>query len=161
MRKSFGETLLKMASKDDRIVLLTGDVEQEMTTFKELFPKRFFNVGISEQAMIGIAAGMAYSGLRPIVYSITPFLLERAFEQIKIDVDENNLPVLIIGYSDYPHHGPTHRPLNAKVLCSCFKNTLACFPETGKDVEFLMLESLKENNPCFISMKRSLTNRQN
>ena len=50
--------------------------------------------------------------MRPIVYSITPFVIERPYEQVKIDIDEQNLPVMLIGYSDYPSHGPTHRPLN-------------------------------------------------
>src|SRR5580692_3070678 len=104
MRKIFGQVLLEIAERDPRLVLLYGDVEQEIAEFKRRWPARYMNCGICEQSMISIAAGMALEGLRPIVYSITPFLLERPFEQIKIDIDEQDLPVLLIGYSDYPSH---------------------------------------------------------
>ena len=111
MRVQFGKTLVQLAEKDERITLVFGDVEQEMKEFMQKFPNRYYNVGLCEQTMISMAAGMAIEGLRPIVYSITPFLIERPFEQIKIDIDEQNLPVIMIGFSDYPTHGPTHRPL--------------------------------------------------
>ncbi|GAG25068.1 unnamed protein product, partial [marine sediment metagenome] len=87
MRKQFGKTLVELAEKDKNLVLLIGDVEQEMTEFIERWPERFFNLGLCEQTMISMAAGMALEGMRPIVYSITPFLIERPFEQIKIDID--------------------------------------------------------------------------
>ena len=73
MRKIFGETIVKIAKKDEKIVLLTGDVEQEMDEFKALFPDRFFNLGMCEQAITSLAAGLAIEGFRPVVYSITPF----------------------------------------------------------------------------------------
>ena len=114
MRRAFGKTIVKLAEKDKSLILISGDVEQEMEEFKLKFPNRYFNVGLCEQSMISLAAGMAAEGLRPYVYSITPFLIERPFEQIKIDIDEQDLPVTLIGNSDYPSHGPTHRPLNAK-----------------------------------------------
>ena len=66
--------------------------------------------------------------MRPIVYSITPFVIERPYEQVKIDIDEQNLPVMLIGYSDYPSHGPTHRPLNPERLATVFKNVKSFFP---------------------------------
>ena len=72
---------------------------------------------------------MASEGYRPVVYSITPFLLERPFEQIKIDIDEQNMPVILIGNADYPSHGPTHRPLNAKILTSILKTHFLIFLE--------------------------------
>ena len=90
MRVAFGETLMKLADKDERIVLLTGDVEQEMNPFKEKYPNRFFNLGLTEQAITSMAAGLAIEGYRPIVYSITPFVIERPYEQVKIDIDEQN-----------------------------------------------------------------------
>tara|TARA_A100001015_G_scaffold311824_1_gene415815 strand:- start:20 stop:421 length:402 start_codon:yes stop_codon:yes gene_type:complete len=128
MRKVFGKLIVDLAKKDKKIVLITGDVEHEMEIFKKKFPKRFFNMGLCEQSMISLAAGIASEGLIPIVYSITPFLLERPFEQIKIDIDEQNLKVILVGYADYPTHGPTHSALNAKKLVSIFKNIEGYFP---------------------------------
>ena len=154
MRRIFGKTLIEIAEKDFNIVLLHGDVEQEMTEYKARWPERFFNVGLTEQSMISMAAGMALEGLRPLVYSITPFVLERPFEQIKIDIDEQDLPVLLMGYSDYPSHGPTHKAVNAPALCKAFKNLKSYFPETSEEVRNAMLESWDSKKPAFISLKR-------
>ena len=60
MRRAFGETLMKLADKDERIVLLTGDVEQEMEPFKEKYPHRFFNLGLTEQSITSMAAGLSH-----------------------------------------------------------------------------------------------------
>lgn len=154
MRVQFGKTLVRIAEKDERIVLLIGDVEQEMTEFKKRWPGRFFNLGLCEQTIISMAAGMALEGLRPIVYSITPFLIERPFEQIKIDIDEQNLPVMLIGYSDYPTHGPTHRALNAEGLISLFKNIQGYFPRDSKETEKAMLDAYLMESPAIICMKK-------
>ena len=154
MRKQFGKTLCRLAEKDDHIVLLIGDVYQEMDAFVQEFPDRFYNFGLTEQSMISIAAGMAMEGLRPIVYSLTPFLLERPFEQIKIDIDEQNLPVTLIGFSDYPSHGATHRPLNVEGLVGLFKNIVGYFPRNSRETEKAMLDSYIMEKPCFISLKK-------
>ncbi len=145
---------MKLAEKDMSIVLLTGDVEQEMEPFKRQYPNRFFNVGLTEQSMISIAAGMAIEGLRPIVYSITPFLLERPFEQIKIDIDEQKLPVMLIGNSDYPTHGATHRPLNAEGLVALFKNIHGYFPRNVQETEKAMLDAYLMREPAIICLKK-------
>ena len=154
MRKIFGETIVKIAKKDPSIVLLTGDVEQEMDEFKSLFPDRFFNLGMCEQSITSMAAGMAIEGLRPVVYSITPFVLERPFEQVKIDIDEQNLPVMLIGYSDYPTHGPTHRPLNPERLSLVFKNLQSYFPTNSALAEKAMLDSYLIKRPLMIFLKK-------
>lgn len=154
MRKQFGKTLVQLAEKDKRIVLLTGDVEQEMEEFKEKFPDRFFNLGLTEQSMISISAGMAIEGLRPVVYSITPFLIERPFEQIKIDIDEQRLPVMLIGYSDYPVHGATHRCLDAEGLVKLFKNIHGYFPRDSRETEKAMLDAYIMGEPAIICLKK-------
>jgi transketolase len=153
MRRAFGKTIVRLAEKDSRIVLLTGDVEQEMGEYKERFGDRFFNLGLTEQSIISVAAGLAIEGLRPVVYSITPFVLERPFEQIKIDIDEQNLPVMLVGNDDYPTHGPTHRALNAQRLCSCFKNVQAFFPMSSAGAEKAMLDAYLMGVPAFIGLK--------
>jgi transketolase len=77
MRRAFGKTIVKLAEKDKDIILITGDVEQEMDEYKKKFPERYINMGLCEQSMITIAASMAAEGFRPYVYYITPFLIER------------------------------------------------------------------------------------
>ena len=154
MRKVFGKLIVDLAKKDKKIVLITGDVEHEMEIFKKKFPKRFFNMGLCEQSMISLAAGIASEGLIPIVYSITPFLLERPFEQIKIDIDEQNLKVILVGYADYPTHGPTHSALNAKKLVSIFKNIEGYFPKSQNETKQAILRSYKQKKPSIICLKK-------
>lgn len=154
MRKAFGRTIVKIAKREPTLVLLTGDVEQEMDEFKELFPDRFFNLGMCEQTITSLAAGLAIDGLRPVVYSITPFVLERPFEQVKIDIDEQNLPVMLIGYSDYPTHGPTHRPLNPERLSTVFKNLQCYFPTSSELTEKAMLDAFLIARPSMIFLKK-------
>ena len=102
MRRQFGKTVVDLSEKDSKLILITGDVEHCMDDYKRMFPERFFNVGLCEQSMISMAAGLASEGYKPVVYSITPFVIERPFEQVKLDIDEQNLPVILVGYSDYP-----------------------------------------------------------
>jgi transketolase len=154
MRRAFGRTIVKLAEKDPKIVLLTGDVEQDINSYLGLFPNRYFNVGLCEQTMISMAAGMASEGLRPVVYTLTPFLLERPFEQIKIDIDEQNLPVMLVGNSDYPTHGPTHRPLNAEGLIALFKNVVGFFPRSQAETEKAMIDAYLMGCPSAICLKR-------
>jgi len=155
MRKTFGQVLMDIALYDEKIVLLTGDVEQEMQSFKDTFPSRFFNVGICEQSMVSMAAGLALTGLCPIVYSITPFLLERAFEQIKLDIDENNLPVILIGYDHYPTLGVSHRTLGNVQLCSMFKNIVSYHPQDLKEARNDILSAYFIAAPSIICLKKA------
>jgi len=154
MRRAFKRALDHMVYLDGSLVLLTGDVEQEMMDFKRNHSEKFYNLGLTEQSIISISAGMALEGLRPIVYSITPFLMERPFEQVKIDIDEQNLPVILIGYADYPTHGPTHRPLNIEVLCSTFKNIDSHFPRNYDEAYESIINVWKSKKPGFISLRR-------
>ena len=151
MRRKFGQIINNLAIKDKKIVLLVGDIGYGIfNDFRKNHPNRFFNMGICEQSLIGTAAGMALEGLKPWVYTITPFLIERPFEQIKIDIDEQNLPVTLIGNSDYPSHGPTHRPLNAQKLVSMFKNIMGYFPRNQFETEKAMLDSYIMKQPAII-----------
>jgi len=154
MRRAFKQALNDIAEQDTTLVVLTGDVEQEMADFKKNHHDHFFNFGLTEQSIISIGAGMALEGLRPIIYSITPFLMERPFEQIKIDIDEQNLPVILIGYADYPSHGPTHRPLNIEVLCKCFKNIKCYFPANYDEAYSSIMQVWHSKLPGFISLRR-------
>jgi len=154
MRAAWGKTIVRLAERDERIVVLTGDVVQEMGEFVERWPGRFFNLGITEQSIIGVAAGLAIGGMRPVVYSLTPFVLERPFEAVKIDIDEQNLPVMLVGYSDYPTHGPTHRALNAEGLVALFKNVHGFFPRSNQEAEKAMIDAYLMACPAVICLRR-------
>jgi transketolase len=115
MRLEFVKTLLEMAESDARILLLTGDLGYlVLEPFRDRFPGRFFNVGVAEQNMIGLATGLAEDGFVPFVYSITPFATLRPFEFIRNGPVLHHLPVRIVGVGagfDYGPAGPTHHAL--------------------------------------------------
>ena len=112
MRKAFVETLCNLAESDPRIVLLTGDLGfLALEPFRDRFPDRFFNVGVAEQNMIGMATGLAESGLRPYAYSIATFASLRPFEFIRNGPVLHKLDVRIVGMGtgfEYGHSGSTH-----------------------------------------------------
>ncbi len=103
-RGNIVDNVIPYVRKDERIVLLVCDMGFGVTdNFKEEFPDRIFNMGVMEQGTVGIAAGMAMTGLVPIVYSIVNFLAFRAIEQIRNDVVMQDLNVKFIatGVNDY------------------------------------------------------------
>mgnify|MGYP003389325804 FL=1 len=154
MRRRFGKLINELAKKDDKIVLLVGDIGYGIfDDFRKENSKKFFNLGICEQSLIGVAAGMSLEGLKPWVYTITPFLIERPFEQIKLDIDQQNVNVNLVGFADYPKLGPTHSELDAKKLMSMFKNIKSYFPKNSLETETAIFQSYKNNGPNFISLK--------
>lgn len=98
MRKQFPLSVIEIMDKDERVVVLLGDIGvfAFASVFKK-YPNRCYNVGICEQSMVGMAAGLAMAGFIPIVHTIEPFLVERAFEQIKDDFGYQELKGNIIG----------------------------------------------------------------
>ena len=115
MRGAFIQTLLRLAERDDRIALLTGDLGFTVVeTFAERFPERFFNVGVAEQNMVGLATGLAEAGLIPFTYSIATFATLRPYEFIRNGPVLHRLPVRIVGVGggfEYGSAGSTHHAL--------------------------------------------------
>ncbi len=115
MRRAFIGALLKLAAYDDSVILLTGDLGYTVVEpFVQRHPDRFFNVGVAEQNMVGVATGLACTGYRPFAYSIATFASMRAYEFIRNGPVLHELPVRIVGVGDgfdYGPNGPTHYPL--------------------------------------------------
>lgn len=112
MRKVFADTCHNLVSKDPKVMILLGDigVHSLRQTFVD-FPDNIINIGILEQAMIGAAAGISAQGLIPIVHTIAPFIVERALEQIKVDLAYQNLGANLVSVGnsyDYAGLGATH-----------------------------------------------------
>ena len=112
MRNAFAAELESLADADPRVVFLSGDIGNKLfDKFKAKHPARFYNCGVAEQGMMGAAAGMGLCGLRPIAYTITPFITTRCLEQIRVDVCYHKVPVVIVGVGaglSYATLGTTH-----------------------------------------------------
>ena len=158
MRRRFGKIITELADNDDKIYLIVGDIGYRVfDDFRKYHPKKFINLGICEQSLISVASGMALEGLKPWVYTITPFLIERPFEQIKLDIDQQNVDVKLVGFADYPTLGPSHAEINGKKLMQLFNNITSYFPKDGKETQLAIHQSYKKNGPVFISLKSDPT----
>ena len=154
MRRTFGKIITELANKDDKIYVLVGDIGYRVfDEFREKHSDRFINMGICEQSIISISAGMALEGLKPWVYTITPFLIERPFEQVKLDIDQQNVNVKLVGFADYPTLGPTHAELNAVQLMGLCKIIQSFYPRDGDETEAAILQAHQTAEPCFLSLK--------
>lgn len=113
MRDELAKTLFFKGSKNKKIIVLVADISPDgkMSEFQKKYPERFLNVGVAEQSMIGMSAGLAMNGFRPFVYTISTFALYRPFEMIRIDLCYQKLPVCVIGMGAgtiYASLGATH-----------------------------------------------------
>lgn len=154
MRKIFIETMKNLMKEDHLTYLLIGDVGGEI--YKEIkkdFPDKIINIGINEQAMIGISSGMALEGLKPYVYSIAPFILERPFEQIKLDIVQQNANVKLIGYWNYPTAGPTHFTKHPEKLCDILELNYI-YPKNSREVKEFIMEEHYKNKPAFFYLTK-------
>lgn len=150
MRKQFVKTLENILEKDENTILLLGDIGVFgfNNCFKK-YPERVYNVGILEQAMVGIAAGLSINGFIPTLHTIAPFLISRAFEQLKIDFGYQKLSgnfVSVGGSYDYASLGCTHHCPEDIVLLKNIPNFNIYVP--GNKNEFDYLYNNNYNNQC-------------
>ena len=158
MRRRFGNIISQLAEKDEKLYVIVGDIGYRVfDEFRDKFPNRFINMGICEQSIISVASGMALEGLKPWIYTITPFLIERPFEQIKLDIDQQNVNVNLVGFADYPTLGPSHTEINAKKMMKLFNNIESLFPSDGDETEKMILQAYEREGPSFISLKTDPT----
>ena len=112
MRDAFFSVIKKEAEKNENIIIITNDMEVfALNEFKKKYPNRYIDVGVAEQNMINIAAGIASTGKTVVVFGILPFIIFRCFEQIKMNICSMNLPIIIAGIgtgSSFSYDGPTH-----------------------------------------------------
>jgi len=124
LRNKFAETFYELAKQDERLCMIVADISPagSMEKFRKEFPDRFINVGVAEQAMVGLAAGMAQRGLRPICYTIATFALFRPYEFVRNDLAYQKLPVTIVGMGaglSYSTLGGTHQAIeDVEVACA-------------------------------------------
>lgn len=159
MRIAFVNTLYKSALKDKKITLLTGDLGYSVfETFQEKMPNQFLNVGIAEQNMTGVAAGLAIEGFKPFIYSIVPFATMRNFEMIRNDICYQNLNVKIVGVGagfSYGPYGHTHHGLEDIGILKTLPNLTIFTPGDPVETELVTQEAMKINGPVYIRLGRA------
>tara|TARA_B100000575_G_C23126332_1_gene652599 strand:- start:134 stop:1051 length:918 start_codon:yes stop_codon:yes gene_type:complete len=133
MRNKFADAVYEIGSKDKRVCALVADISPagSMLKFRENFPDRFINTGVAEQSMIGIAAGLALRGMRPVCYTIATFSLYRPFEMIRVDLCYQNLPVTVIGMGAgviYSTLGGTHHSMEDISIATSLPNMTVLAP---------------------------------
>lgn len=158
MRKTFFVELHKRMGENRDIVALTGDLGYiGFDKIRNDFPDRFINCGASEQAMMGMAVGLALSGKIPVVYSITTFLLYRPFETIRNYINQEKIPVILIGSGrdkDYLHDGFSHWSEEDREVMRIFKNIQSYWPQTKEEIPQLLADVLSSGKPFYINLKR-------
>ena len=162
MRKTFINTLIECAKKDESIFVLVGDLGFSVfEEFASLFPNRYINVGVAEQNMTGMAAGLAHEGYKVITYSIGNFNTLRCFEQIRNDVCYHNLNVKMIsvgaGFS-YGTAGYTHFAIEDIATMRLLPNMRVYSPSTINEMEFVTKQVFTENFPCYVRIGSSALN---
>lgn len=148
MRKKFSEYFKNEIKKNSNLIVLLGDISVGLFLDSEdnLHPN-VYNLGILEQSMLSFASGLAANGKTPIVHTISPFLVERAYEQIKLSCGYNKSKVVIIsanGPFDYGKLGPTHHCVNDVVLLSLIENVEIFIPGRIVDLNKIFSEVLYE-----------------
>lgn len=156
MRNAFADEVTRLAAEDRRVVLLSGDIGNRLfDTFKDAAPTRFYNCGVAEANMIGVAAGLAMSGFRPIAYTITPFITSRVIEQIRVDLCYHNVPAIVVGVGgglSYASLGPTHHSCEDIAFLRALPNMTVLCPADPAEVRACLRAAIENDGPVYIRL---------
>jgi transketolase len=158
-RDAFAATIEALAAEDERVVVVCNDSvgSSKLVRFRDRFPDRLINVGIAEQAMIGVAAGLANGGHRPFVSGASSFLTARALEQIKVDLAYANASVTLCGISPgvaYGALGPTHHSIEDIAWLSAIDNLAIIVPADPLETEQALRAASTHGGPVFVRVSR-------
>jgi len=154
MRDAFAQEMTRLVAERTELTLLSGDIGNRMfDRFKQVAPERFFNCGIAEANMMSLAAGMALSGLRPVIYTITPFTTTRCFEQIRVGVAYHQAPVVIVGTGSglsYAELGPTHHSLEDMAIMRTLPGMNVVAPADSAELVAQLRDALDDSRPTYM-----------
>ncbi len=148
MRQAFADAMYEYGLVDPKLVVLVGDISHGiLRAFAKSCPGRYYNVGIMEPTMVGMAAGLTISGLRPVVHTIAPFLIERSFEQIKLDFGYQQLAGTFIsvgGAFDYSGLGCSHHTYADCALMKSIPGSVVMCPASPREFKDLFQQTYKD-----------------
>jgi len=153
-RSVIGSTLAELGDEYENLWVLTPDIGATLVEFRDKFPERFLDVGLAEQACVGIAAGLAYDGNIPVVSGMLPFLSMRALEQVRTDVCYPNLPVKIIGTHGglVGNGGSTHYAVEDLALMCALTNMTVTSIGDPLMVGEIIRQSMTMQGPIYIRL---------
>ena len=155
MRKPFIQTIEELMSKDDRVILIVGDVGFSfMEPIMEKYPNQFLNVGAAEQTMMGMAYGLSISGWKPYVYSMINFIIFRPYEQVRNDLCYQNANVKLFGVAGseaYKFLGFSHNVEDEaeERLLGHLPNINIYYPKTEQETKDFMIKEYGRKGPAY------------
>ncbi len=150
IRQQFADTMLEVGQEDPLLTVLVSDISHfKLQPFAKACPGRFYNIGICEPAIVSMAAGLSKAGLHPVAHTITPFLIERCFEQIKLDFCYQNLGGNLISVGsafDYAGLGCTHHCYNDFAILKCLPGINLFYPSSALEFDRLFRLNYKNGH---------------
>lgn len=158
MRTAFASSLMEIARLEKRLFVVTNDLGYSvLEPFIKKYPNQYLNIGIAEQNMMGVAAGLALSGKIPIVFSIIPFATMRCYEQIRNDICYHNLNVKIVGVGSglaYGSLGPTHHAIEDIAIMRVLPNMTVICPGDPVETELATAASIFHQGPIYMRIHK-------
>ena len=154
MRAAFGATAADLVDSDDRVAVVLAEISTDyFADVSRRHPRRVVNIGIMEQAMVGVAAGFAMEGFHPIAHSLSPFMAERPYEQLKLDFGYQGLGGTFVGVGgsyDYAAEGGTHHaPADASLMLA-IPGMEVLIPGHGDEVDRLLRATYANGRPTYL-----------
>ncbi len=150
MREVFSETMIEIAKKDERVIVIVADISHGLfKNFRKIFPSRYYNIGICEPSIVNLAAGLCKVGLIPFVHTIAPFLIQRSYEQIKLDFGYQNLNINLVSVGssfDYSKLGCSHHCYEDVANLKHFKRSKIFIPGNSNELYKMILNNYQKKN---------------
>jgi transketolase len=156
MRKQFKDTVTALAEVDEKVVIVLGDISHFLfMPFQEKYPTRCYNMGICENALVSITAGLSSQGFHPFVHTITPFITERCVEQIKVDMCYNRFGGNIVSTGasfDYAWDGATHHAYTELAILRMLPGMEVTQPGNRKELDTLIRSQYNNGKPTYFRL---------
>ncbi|MFC7340611.1 transketolase family protein [Saccharopolyspora griseoalba] len=156
MREQFADTVSDALDTDPRLAVVLAEISADrFAEAARRHPERVLNVGIREQAMVGVAGGLALTGMRPVLHTITPFLVERPFEQLKLDLGHQGTGAIAVSTGasyDYPGAGRTHMAPGDVALIDTLPGWTAHVPGHPGEVDALLRREFATDDPVYLRL---------
>jgi transketolase len=160
IRDAFFDELYDIAGKDNTVIFMTADMGAfSLERFRHDYPSRFINVGISEQNLVSVAAGLSLAGKQVFIYAIIPFITLRCLEQIKVDLCVMNLPVTLIGAGagfTYANDGPTHHAIEDVSVMRALPEMTIYNPSDAITAQHSANEAYNATGPVYVRLDKGV-----